>query len=166
MNSNLKLRLVALATALTLTGGLVACGDDDEDSADSAATTEATETEDTSSVTLVADDAGGNYTFELSATPTAETEEIVFDNQGEQPHVLIFARLGEGFTVDEAFELEGRKGSAETLVEADAGPGKSKTVPIDGTLEPGNYAMLCPIPGPGGKAHYELGQLEEFTLES
>jgi hypothetical protein len=36
---------------------------------------------------------------------------------------------------------------------------------VDGPLEPGNYAMLCPIPGPGGKAHYQLGQLEEFTLE-
>jgi hypothetical protein len=79
--------------------------------------------------------------------------------------VLIFARIGEGFTVDEAFELEGRKGSAETLTQTDAGPGKSTTVPVEGPLEPGNYAMLCPIPGPGGEPHYKLGQLEEFSIE-
>jgi hypothetical protein len=51
------------------------------------------------------------------------------------------------------------------VVQDDAAPGKTKTIPLEGTLEPGNYAMLCPIPGPGGKTHYELGQLEEFTLE-
>ena len=165
MDTKLKLRFGAVLAAVMLAATFAACGDDDDDSDDSAATTETTEAADTESVTLTADDAGGNYTFELSATPTAETQEIVFDNQGEQPHVVIFARIGEGFTVDEAFELEGRQGSAETLVEGDAGPGKTKTLPIEGTLEPGNYAMLCPIPGPGGKAHYELGQLEEFTLE-
>ena len=163
MDSRFKLRVIAVLTARRLAGVLVACGDDDDD--DSGATTETTEAADTSSVTLTADDAGGNYTFELSATPTAETEEIVFDNQGAQPHALIFARINEGFTVDEAFELEGRKGSAETLVEGEAGPGKSQTFEIDGTLEPGNYAMLCPIPGPGGEPHYKLGQLEEFSIE-
>jgi hypothetical protein len=162
MDSKLKLRLIALASALMLAGALAACGGDDDDSADSGTATEAA---DTGSVTLTADDAGGDYTFELSATPTAETEEIVFDNQGKQPHFLVFARLGEGYTVDEAVELEGGKGSAETLVEKGAGPGQTKTFTVDGPLEPGNYAMLCPIPGPGGKAHYQLGQLEEFTLE-
>ena len=163
MESKVKLRLIAVLTALMLAGVLVACGDDDDD--DSAETTETTAAADTSSVTLTADDAGGEYTFELSATPTAETEEVVFDNQGSQPHVLVAARLGEGFTVDEAFELEGRKGSAETFIEDQAKPGQSKTIALEEPLEPGNYAMLCPIPGPGGKTHYELGQLEEFTLE-
>ena len=165
--TNLKLRLCAITGAVILATALVACGDDDDDSADSGATTETTEAAaDTESVTLVADDAGGDYTFELSATPTAETEEVVFDNQGEEPHALIFARINEGFTVDEAFELEGRKGSAETVIEgAGAEPGSSTTVPIEGTLEPGNYAMLCPIAGPGGEPHYKLGQLEEFSIE-
>ena len=27
-------------------------------------------------------------------------------------------------------------------------------------VEPGSYAMLCPIPG-----HYQQGQLEEFDIE-
>ncbi len=165
MHSKVKVRLLAVLTALALASVLVACGDDDDDSDDSAATTETTEAADTESVTLTADDAGGDYTFELSATPTAETSEIVFDNQGQEPHALIFARLGEGFTVEEAFELEGRKGSAETLVEGGLRPGQTKTIPIEGTLEPGDYAMLCPIGGIGPGAHWKNGQLEEFTIE-
>ena len=152
------LRIVALLAALALAAGAIAgCGGDDDDDESSEASVE--------EVTLTADDAGGDYTFELSDTPTADTESVVFDNQGEQPHVMIFARINEGYTVDVAFELEGRKGSAETVAEADAAPGKSKTVPIEGPIEPGSYAMLCPIPGPGGEPHYKLGQLEEFEVE-
>jgi hypothetical protein len=162
----LKLSVLALAaTALFGAGALAGCGDDDDD--DEAATEE-TAAEETAAgpteVTLVADDAGGNYTFELSETPTAETKSIVFDNQGAEPHALIYARLGEGYTVDEAYELEGRKGSATILTEGGAPPGKTQTLPVKGAVEPGDYAMLCPIGSPDG-VHYELGQLEEFTIE-
>ena len=156
-----------LATAL-ISGGLFAgCGDDDDDDAASdEATTEETTTEAVvEEVTLTADDAGGNYTFELSETPTADTTSIVFDNQGSEPHALIYGRINEGFTVDDAVELEGGQGSAVTLVNGGAGPGKTQTYEVTKPIEPGNYAMLCPIPGPGGQAHYELGQLEEFTIE-
>ena len=154
-------RAVLAAIALcSLVFAVSACGDDDDDSSgsDEAATT----TEETASaeeVTVTATE----YDFELSATPTAETQSIVFDNQGKEGHVLIFARLGEGYTVDEAFELEGKKGSAVTLVETAAKPGKSETVEVKEPLEPGSYAMLCPIGGPKG-IHYELGQLEEFEI--
>jgi hypothetical protein len=158
-------RLGAIALAIVALGGagaLVGCGDDDDDGEETTETAEVPVEE----VTLVADDAGGNYTFELSETPTPETERVIFQNQGQQPHILVFARINEGFTVDEAFELQGRKGSAvEMAKQTEAGPGKSKTVEIVEAIEPGNYAMLCPIPGPGGKAHYELGQLAEFTIE-
>jgi hypothetical protein len=160
------LLLVALA-ALAAPLALAACGDDDDD--DDTAAEETTAPEETAAgpteVTLTADDAGGNYTFELSETPTAETTTVIFDNQGKQPHFLAYARINEGFTVDEVVEAEGKKGSAEVLIEQGAQPGQSKTIEITEPIEPGSYAMLCPIPGPGGKAHYELGQLEEFTVE-
>jgi hypothetical protein len=32
-------------------------------------------------------------------------------------------------------------------------------------LEPGSYAMVCPIPAAGGKTHYDLGQVQEFEIE-
>ena len=31
-------------------------------------------------------------------------------------------------------------------------------------LEPGTYALVCFIPGPGGEAHYELGMKTTFTV--
>ena len=148
-----KLLLALSIAALAAPTALVACGGDDDEE-EAAGPTE---------VTLIADDAGGDYTFELSETPTAETETVVFDNQGSEPHALIFARIGEGFTVDEAFELEGRKGSAEVYVEGGAEGGQSQTFEVEKPLEPGAYAMLCPIGSPQGP-HYKLGQLEEFTI--
>ena len=149
---------VAAAVAATLAFGVAACGDDDEESAGEGATTDATTGAE--EVTLTADE----YSFELSATPTPDTKSVTFDNQGKKFHVMIFARLNEGFTVDEAVELQGEKGSAVTLAEAEAAPGKSTTVEVDGPIEPGDYVMLCPIEDKDG-AHYELGQLQEFSIE-
>jgi uncharacterized cupredoxin-like copper-binding protein len=159
-------RLAAVTVALALAFGAVACGDDDDDDGGDTAARTTEETADATEVTVTADEVSQNeFSFELSATPTAETETVVFDNQGELDHALVFGRINEGFTVDEAFELEGRQGSAVTLVEGGARPGKTETFEITEPLEPGNYAMLCPIPGPGGEPHYKLGQLEEFTIE-
>lgn len=158
-----KLLLLAMAiAALAVPIAFAACGDDDDDDGETTAAEEtaAGPTE----VTLTADDAGGNYTFELSETPTLDTESVTFDNQGEESHALVFARINEGYTVDEAFELEGSKGSAVLMTQTGAPPGKSKTVELQRPMEPGNYAMLCPIGSPEGP-HYKLGQLEEFTIE-
>jgi plastocyanin len=147
------------ATALLGAGSLAACGDDDEESGSEETSAEAP-AEDATSVDLTATE----YEFDLSATPTAETEEVTFDNQGKEFHVMIFARINEGFTLDEAVKLEGEKGSATIVAEAEAAPGESKTVKVKDPAEPGDYAMLCPIPSPDGP-HYELGQLEEFSIE-
>lgn len=153
-------KFASLAIAGALAFGVAACGDDDEGSSESEATTE--EAASSEEVTLTATE----YDFELSATPTAETQSVTFDNQGEEPHVLIFARISDDYTIDEAFELEGEKGSATEVTKvAEAGPGESVEVEVEEPLEPGSYAMLCPIPGPKGEPHYKLGQLEEFEIE-
>jgi len=146
--------VVALGVlALALFAG--ACGgDDDDDSGGDEASA--------SDVTVTAKE----YSFDLSATPTADTQEVTLQNDGKLPHVLIFARINEGFTVDEAFELEGEKGSAEEVIQSfEVKPGESKSAQVKGPLEPGNYAMLCPIPAGGGKTHFSLGQVQEFEVE-
>ncbi|CAN5216601.1 hypothetical protein BH24ACT23_BH24ACT23_01080 [soil metagenome] len=153
---------VAAVASLALYAG--ACGDDDEGS--SAAGGEGTEASAESTeasaeeVTLTAVE----YEFDLSATPTADTKSVTFDNQGEEFHVMIFAKINEGFTLDEAVKLEGEKGSATVVADAEAAPGKSKTVEIKKPIEAGSYAMLCPIPSKDGP-HYKLGQLQEFEIE-
>ena len=155
---------IVLAT-FALGFGLNACGDDDDEDSgdDSAAVEETTTTQpaaDATNVTVTATE----YDFELSATPTAETETITFDNQGKKHHVLVYGQIGEGYTLDEAIKLEGEKGSATTLAQGDAAPGKTVEVPVKGEVAGGDYVMLCPIQDKDGK-HWELGQLEEFTIE-
>jgi hypothetical protein len=104
------------------------------------------------------------YSFELSETPT-EPGEVTFilENQGEEPHVMLVARLNEGFTLEEAFRLQGRKGSAEELGEASAAPGQ-EAKPVRAELTPGDYAMVCPLVTKG-KSHFAMGQREEFSIE-
>ena len=148
-----RLGVVLGVLAVALFAG--ACGGDDDDDS-------GTEQESAADVTVTAKE----YSFDLSATPTADTEEVTLQNDGKLPHVLVFARINEGFTLDEAFELEGEKGSAEEVIKpVEVKPGQSATAKVSGPLEAGNYAMLCPIPAGGGKTHYDLGQVQEFEIE-
>jgi hypothetical protein len=159
----------ALAIGMLMALGAGACGDDDDE-----ATTEAS----AGRVTVTTSDtADGGYSWEVSPTPTPETVLVNFKNDSKEPHALIFARLGEGFTVDEAVELEGRKGSATQVMRttfgaprnhdgggAQAGPPAGEIADVTKPLVPGDYVMLCPLAGKNGP-HYKLGQLAEFAIE-
>jgi hypothetical protein len=153
-------RATATAVALALATGIAACGGDDDDTT---AATETTETASAETVTVTTGDTAEGFTWDVSATPTAETKTVEFVNDSKEAHGLVFARLGEGYTVDEAYELEGRQGSATTIAEGGAGPGDTGTLKAKGTIEPGSYVLLCPIAGKDGP-HYKLGQLSEFEI--
>jgi hypothetical protein len=146
----------ALAIAVALALGASACGGDDDEE-----TTEAS----AEKVTVTTSDTADGYTWEVSTTPTAETKSVALKNESKVEHGLIFARLSKGYTVDEAYELEGEKGSATEVARATgAGPGKSATTHVTEPLDPGDYFLLCPLVGKDGP-HYKLGQLDEFTIE-
>jgi plastocyanin len=148
---------IALSAAV-LAIGLAACGSDDSTEGSVAATDATTEASaDTVDVSAI------EWEFDLSATPTADTKTVNFTNNGEQPHVLVFAKLNDGYTVDEAVKLQGKKGSAEEVGTVDAAPGETATIDVKKPLEPGHYVMLCPLSGPDGP-HYKLGQLQEFEI--
>jgi hypothetical protein len=150
-------RLVgAIAVGLTLALGVGACGGDDDEE-----TTEASAEE----VTVTTSDTGDGYTWDVSPTPTAETKSVTLRNESKEEHGLVFARLGEGYTVDEAYELQGKKGSATEVIRGTgAGPGESTTADVTESLDPGDYVLLCPLAGKAGP-HYKLGQLDEFAIE-
>lgn len=157
-------RLVgSLTVGLTLALGAVGCGDDDDEETTEASAGRVTVT--------TSDTADGRYTWEVSPTPTAETTLVNFKNESKEPHALLFARLGEGYTVDEAVELEGRKGSATEVIRTtfaaegnrDAGD-QGEIADVTKPLTPGDYVMLCPLAGKDGP-HYKLGQLAEFAIE-
>jgi plastocyanin len=160
---NLRIVLCALGM-LALAMFAVACGDDDDE--DSAATEAATTTEASTDATTV-DVTGTEYAFELSATPTADTQEITYTNDGEEPHDLIFVKLAEGVTLDEAFEAQGREGTTEEQIGVTfAQPGKSgKPIEVKQPLDAGTYAMVCTLETKDGELHYDLGMQEEFEIE-
>jgi hypothetical protein len=153
----------ALAVGLTIALGAVGCGGDGDEETTAASAGRVTVT--------TSDAADGRYTWEVSPTPTAETILVNFKNESKQPHALIFARLGEGYTVDEAYQLKGRKGSATQVIpqtsfppgNRDADP-RGELVDVTKPLTPGDYVMLCPLAGKNGP-HYKLGQLAKFTIE-
>jgi plastocyanin len=150
--------LICALGVLALSLGAVACGDDDDEGEEAA-----TVAEEASAETV--DVTGDDFSFELSATPTADTQEITFENVGEQPHEIIFARINEGFTLEDAIEAEGREGTAENVGATFAKPGEEgKPIEVKKPLEPGTYAMVCTIPYQG-EPHYDLGMQEEFTIE-
>jgi hypothetical protein len=150
--------------------GLVACGGDDDDAETTAAVS-------AGRVTVTTSDAqAGRYIWDVSPTPTADTILVTFKNESNEPHALIFARLGEGYTVDEAYNLQGRKGSATQVIPQTSappgnfeaggqkGPPTGEIADVTKPLTPGDYVMLCPLAGKNGP-HYKLGQLKEFTIE-
>ena len=145
------------AAALVLAAGVAACGSDDEES--TSAGEETTETASAEEVTVTTGDIEGGYSWEVEPTPTTETKEVTFVNDSETEHGLVFAKLNEGFTLEEAYELEGRKGSTVPYAEGGAKPGSTETIELENPVEPGNYVLLCPIPG-----HYQQGQLEEGEI--
>jgi uncharacterized cupredoxin-like copper-binding protein len=155
MTASISRSLLALLATLALAAGLAACGSDDE-------TTTSEESASAEEVTLTTSDTSDGYTWDLSATPTAETKSVTFKNESKEPHALIFARINEGFT------LQGRKGSAEIVAQSDQqtspGPGETVEIKVTGDIKPGSYAMICPISGKDGP-HYKLGQAAEFEIQ-
>lgn len=86
-------------------------------------------------------------------------------NDGEAAHEMFMARLGEGVDLDEllARDEEPSPEEAEDVGSTFAAPGESAFLNVE-DLTPGTYAVICFIPGPEGKSHYELGMKNTFTV--
>jgi hypothetical protein len=148
--------VLGVAAAGVVALGAGACGGDDDDE-----TAEASAEE----VTVTTSDTADGYAWDVSPTPTTETKAVTLKNESEEEHALLFARLGQGYTVDEAYKLEGKKGSAtEVIRTTGAGPGQSATADVTEPIDPGDYVLLCPLVGKDGP-HYKLGQLDQFAIE-
>jgi hypothetical protein len=154
--------VLGVAAAGVVALGAGACGGDDDEEATEASAEE---------VTVTTSDTAKGYTWDVSPTPTAETTSVLLQNDSDEEHALTFARLGEGYTVDEAYEVEetvldeGKKGPVTAVIpDTVAGPGAIGPADVTKPLDPGDYVLLCPLVGKDGP-HYKLGQLEEFAIE-
>lgn len=98
---------------------------------------------------------------------TAGTHVIHVINDGPQLHEAQLVRLAEGKTAQDfmAAMAPGYQGEPAGVPMGGAGafgPG------LDGywtvTLEPGNYLLVCFVPGPDGTPHVLQGMMEEFSV--
>ena len=141
------LAVIAMLLAVGLMGFAVGCGDDDEDeSADTAATTSATTAESggggggAQSVSMI------DYGFEPSDATAASGDSIDLTNDGDVPH---------NYTIVEG---DPTGGGTEVAASDDIAPGESGSLTVD--AEPGDYGVLCTIPG-----HAEQGMVGSIKVE-
>ncbi|HEX8689474.1 MAG TPA: hypothetical protein VF729_04450 [Solirubrobacterales bacterium] len=109
------------------------------------------------------------YGFESDGVSSDATE-VVFENQGAQPHHIVYAPLSGDSTAEDVEEFfDSEKGKPpfeekETKNTAVIEGGESQLVDLD--LKPGRYVLLCFITDrQGGKSHAEKGMIGEVEVE-
>lgn len=136
------------------------CGFEPEEGDEEEPDTEAAEGAEVIPVTAV-DFAFEGIPAEVSAGPVA----FEFTNEGEAAHELAIFKLGDDVDLDEllASDEEPSEEDAQEAGGTFAPPGEGG-VYANTELEPGTYAVVCFIPGPEGKPHYELGMKTTFEV--
>lgn len=118
------------------------------------------------------DDGDKEYSFEFKGLK-AGTNQVRFENTGEELHHALFFPIRKGVTIDEvkkAFESEEEpdgpppvdfeKGVGTTVIDE----GIAQNITLD--LAAGRYAVVCFIGDrDGGEPHVAQGMLEELTVE-
>ena len=152
-------RTAPLLALLVLVAAVFAgCGGDDAGA--SGTTTELAElptAPPASEVTITATE----YTFEPSARRIAAGRvRLTLDNRGEEPHQVQLGLVEPGTTADSFYRTfhEQGPGAAEKLLRWQTGvngvePGEKGTVV--GDLQPGQYLMICFVPGHDGVSHID-----------
>jgi uncharacterized cupredoxin-like copper-binding protein len=142
------------AARLDVPGGLSTCGQEPEDVDDDAQVVDVTAVEHAFEV-----DTEG-----ISSGPTA----FVLSNEGEEIHELVLLRSLQPDGVVRALGAEGEGADpaefAEEVGETSAGPGLTGVLNVD-DLQPGEYGIVCFVPGPDGIPHVNRGMVEVFTVE-
>lgn len=143
----------AAAASLQIPGGLSTCGQEPDEVAPGAEVVEVTAVE---------------YGFRMGTevVPPGPTAFVLL-NEGEEIHELVLLRALEpnGILLALKAEAEGADPSvhAEVLGETSAGPGLRGVLNV-ANLEPGEYGLVCYIPGPDGEPHVWKGMVTGLTV--
>jgi uncharacterized cupredoxin-like copper-binding protein len=108
-----------------------------------------------------------DYAFTFSAEPAAGRRMIRVNNDGQQPHEIILARLDSAATAQQLVAwihggMRGRPPARPAGGTVAIAPGGHAF--IDANLAPGTYAVLCLIPAPDGKEHVDHGMIKQITV--
>jgi uncharacterized cupredoxin-like copper-binding protein len=112
---------------------------------------------------------GGDFSFDTPAAVSAGLVTITFENVGQEVHHLQLVQLNEGVTVAQVLAAlpQGDAALLALLKGIDGGvgpldPGGSAQVTVD--LAPGNYLLLCFVPGHDGVPHLAKGMITPLTV--
>lgn len=165
MRSRMIGGVVASVALAAVAGG---CGNDEE------STTGASGPESTPAGTPGPATASGEVAVEASEyafdnvpeTVEAGNTTFTLSNVGQEEHEMFVVKLAEDATFQEAIEAQGEEGTVEEEVGGirPIEPGEEGK-PFEANLKPGNYGMVCALPGPEGQPHVVLGQQAEFVVE-
>lgn len=136
------------------------CGLEDGDEGDEEMATEPMEGAE------VVDITGVDFAFEgVPSDIAAGPVSLKFINGGPSAHEMVVFKLADGVDLD-ALLASDEEPSDDEITEVGGVFGQEGDGPyyVNAELEPGTYAMVCFIPGPESKPHYELGMKSTFTV--
>jgi uncharacterized cupredoxin-like copper-binding protein len=116
-----------------------------------------------STVTVIATD----YSFDAPGELPAGLTTFRLVNRGPSIHHIQLVKFGEGKTFDDFMAALKAGGPPPKWATMEGGPNPSElgdTSSTMVTLEPGNYAMLCFVPGPDGVPHVAKGMVRPLTV--
>jgi hypothetical protein len=103
-----------------------------------------------------------DFAFDIPAVAAGRTS-FVLNNEGEEAHIMVFFKLADGATLEDALASEtgeGIEGSWGTNIAATGGDTEAITFDV----EPGNYGVVCFLPTTDGTPHFMLGMQKEFSV--
>ena len=159
-------RRLVVATAAVLIAGitLAACGDDSDGGGDAS----------DNAITITASE----YAFAIDGEATGGYVQVNFQNDGEEPHILVPFKLQDGKTSADALPLlsSEEEPDPEALAEVFDGdpftsfwgtPGLLAAGDAQTTVAnfpTGSYALVCFLPAPDGQPHVALGMVADLTV--
>ncbi len=142
---------------------LASCSPDKPPAAEAGAPDAAAAPAAPSTVTVITTD----YSFDAPAELPAGLTTFRLVNRGPSLHHIQLVKFGEGKTLDDFAAALKAGGPPPKWVTMEGGPNPSElgdTSSTTVTLEPGNYAMICFIPGPDGVPHVAKGMVRPLTV--
>jgi len=115
----------------------------------------------------------GEYVYQLSGSPKAGWVTINFNNAGVEYHVMALAALKKGVTAKQLVAAASSQDNAAfaKIAKGDGMVGSTPDVLAPGyksttitNLAAGHYGMLCYVPAPDGKPHFEHGMVKVFDI--
>lgn len=105
-----------------------------------------------------------DFNFEFDGGIEAGRTSFVLTNEGSQAHYLGIVKLADGVDLQTALESEDQSGIVGYWETGIAAPDGSDEEVVTFDLEPGDYGMVCWLPGADGMPHALQGMAVTFSV--